>query len=332
VQFHSEIDREETMAMRGSRAGGTALDRRSLLRGAALAGLGAFAAGCAGAHEPPDTAASGPMRSGRGGRRGPGEAAPAAGAGVPGAAAADDTVQMIFTAALIAEDLATTFYYQSLIGEVIQDPRLAGPEGSATNVSVLGSEGNVGYLRAALAEEISHADLMRQLIGRSDAAGDPVQTFYFPEGSFDDLGTFLSTLDALESAFVGAYLAAVRQLSAMAAHLPPVDAPQLDPKGNAYGSTQLIFFAEVAASILGVEAEHRALGRVIGKSIPANNLCYEQTAGIRTVYNGASSAMAALGPFVKPGAKGFGATGYALRTARAGSQQLVLPCTGSLPA
>jgi hypothetical protein len=312
-------DGEVAMVMRGLRAGGADLDRRSLLKGAALAGLGAFAAGCAGTHEPPASAAAGLRKGGAG---------PAAAAAVT----AEDTVQMIFTAALIAEDLATTFYYQGLLGEVIQDPRLAGPEGSATKVSVLGSEGNVGYLRAALAEEISHADLLRQLIGRSDAAGDPVQTFYFPEGSFDDLATFLSTLDALESAFVGAYLAAVRQLSSMAAHLPPVDAPQLDPKGNPYGSAQLIFFAEVSASILGVEAEHRALGRVIGKSIPANNLCYEQTAGIRTVYNGASSAVAALGPFVKPGAKSFGTTGYALRTARSGAQKLVLPCAGGLPA
>ncbi len=111
-----------------------------------------------------------------------------------------------------------------------------------------------------------------------------------------------------------------------------MDAPQLDPKGNPYSSAQLIFFAEASAAILGVEAEHRALGRVIGKSIPANNLCFEQTAGIRTVYNGASSAVAALGPFVKPGTKGFGATGYPLRTARAGAPKLTLPCTGGLPA
>jgi len=315
------------MEMTGSRTGGSALDRRSLLKGAALAGLGAFAAGCASARERP---AHGAVSAA-------GEEPKAAGAkpraaGAPAAPMAEDTVQMIFTAALIAEDLATTFYYQGLLGEVIQDPRLAGPEGSVFNVSVLGSQGNVGYLRAALAAEIGHADLMRQLIGRSDAAGDPVQTFYFPEGSFEDLATFLGTLDALESAFVGAYLAAVRQLSSMAARLPPVDAPQLDPKGNAYTGAQLVFFAEAAASILGVEAEHRALGRVIGQSIPANNLCYEQTAGVRTVYNGASSAVAALGPFVKPGAKGFGATGYALRQARADAPKLMLPCTGGLPA
>ena len=306
------------MAAIGPSASGIPLDRRSLLKGAALAGLGAVAAGCAGGHVQPASA----------GRKGPV-------AGPPGAAAAPasgDTAQMIFTAALIAEDLATTFYYHGLIGEVLQDPRLAGPEGSATNVSLLGSPGNVGYLRAALAEEISHADLMRQLIGRADAAADPVQTFYFPAGSFDDLAAFLSTLDALESAFVGAYLAAVRQFASMAARLPPEDGAQRDPKGNAYSSAQLAFFAEVSASILGVEAEHRALGRVIGQSIPASNLCYEQTAGIRTVYNGAASAVAALSPFVKAGAKGFGVTGYSLRTARAGAAKLLTPCTGGLPA
>jgi hypothetical protein len=312
------------MATSGRNAPGGALDRRALLKGAALAGLGAVAAGCAGAHVEPASVAAKRPAAGQGKRNGQADEAPAA----PGTG---DTAQMIFTAALIAEDLATTFYYQGLIGEVIQDPRLAGPEGSATNVSLLGSPGNVGYLRAALAEEISHADLMRQLIGRSDAAADPVQTFFFPEGSFEDLATFLSTLDALENAFVGAYLAAVRQFAAMAAHLVPEDGAQLDPQGKPYSGAQLAFFAEVSASILGVEAEHRALGRVVGLSIPANNLCYEQTAGIRTVYNGTASAVAALQPFVKAGTKGFGATGCSLRTARAGAAKLILPCSGGLP-
>src|SRR5580658_8403270 len=40
-----------------------------------------------------------------------------------------DTVTEIFTAALIAEDLATTFYLNALIGEVITVPNLAGPGG-----------------------------------------------------------------------------------------------------------------------------------------------------------------------------------------------------------
>ncbi len=38
-----------------------------------------------------------------------------------------DTPAEIFTAALIAEDMATTFYYNGLVGAVLQDPALAGP-------------------------------------------------------------------------------------------------------------------------------------------------------------------------------------------------------------
>ena len=63
-----------------------------------------------------------------------------------------DTAQEIFTAALIAEDLATTFYYNGLVGPVIQDPSLAGPGGSATTVLTTNSD-DVGYLRAALSGE-----------------------------------------------------------------------------------------------------------------------------------------------------------------------------------
>jgi hypothetical protein len=332
------------------------LDRRALLKGMALAGLGAAGAGCAAAGAPPATAAMSPASatsatsgsraagaSGHAASATSGSAMPGGVGGVAGAAGAalGDTPQMIFTAALIAEDLATTFYYNALAGEVLHDPALAGPGGTPTEVS--GSRGNVGYLRGALSQEISHADLMRKLIGRTDAAGDPVQTFYFPDGSFDDLGIFLSTLDALENAFIGAYLAAVRELSAMAARVAlfpddpanaalPVDpAVQLDAAGNPYTAAQLAYFAEASAAILCVEAEHRALGRVIGQSIPANNLCYAQTAGIRLVYSGASSAVAALAPFVKPGAKDFTATGYALQAARRGARAWQLPCTGGLP-
>jgi hypothetical protein len=59
-----------------------------------------------------------------------------------------DTAQEIFTAALIAEDLATTFYYNALVGTVITDPNLAGPGGTATNVGSGGNLGNVDYFRA----------------------------------------------------------------------------------------------------------------------------------------------------------------------------------------
>jgi hypothetical protein len=40
-----------------------------------------------------------------------------------------DTPVEMFTAALIAEDLATTFYDDGLIGAAIQDPNLAGQRG-----------------------------------------------------------------------------------------------------------------------------------------------------------------------------------------------------------
>jgi hypothetical protein len=48
----------------------------------------------------------------------------ASGSAVP---ASPDTPTEIFTAALVAEDLAITFYYNGLVGKVIQDPNLAGP-------------------------------------------------------------------------------------------------------------------------------------------------------------------------------------------------------------
>ena len=86
---------------------------------------------------------------------------------------AKDTVKEIFTAALIAEDLATVFYYNALVGPVIQDPNLAGPGGSATDVTASGNAGNVNYVQAALTEEIDHANLFRSLLGGSAASGDP---------------------------------------------------------------------------------------------------------------------------------------------------------------
>lgn len=241
-----------------------------------------------------------------------------------------DTAQQIFTAALIAEDLATTFYYNGLTGPVIQDPALAGPGGSALNVLTSNAD-RVGYLRAALSEEITHADLLRSLIGGSSFSTDPFQTFFFPAGSFDNLSTFLAVLDALENAFIGAYLAALQEFGSMAARVEPFDRKQLDASGRPLSKAQLVFFAKVAASIMGVEAEHRTLGRDIGDVIPANNLCFEQTDGIQTVFNGPHSAVAALTPFVTPGSAGFAAEGFSLADARNNSEALVLPCTGGLP-
>ncbi len=200
-----------------------------------------------------------------------------------------DTPAEIFTAALIAEDLATTFYYNGLVGPVIQDPNLAGPGGTATHVTADGNLGNVDYLRAALSEEIAHANLFRALLGISGPAKDPVQTFYFPAGVFDTLGPFIATLEALEDAFIGAYLNATAEFARMSG---------VAGSGSNYTSHQLSYYSEVAAAILGIESEHRVLGRVISNSNPANNRSYELVDGIYSVYNGPHSAVVALTPFL----------------------------------
>jgi hypothetical protein len=236
-----------------------------------------------------------------------------------------DTVKEIFTAALIAEDLASTFYYNGLVGPVIQDPRLAGPGGTATNVTAAGDFGNVAYIRAALTEEISHANLFRSLLGISDASKDPVQTFYFPAGSFDTLGPFLALLDALENAFIGAYMNAIQEFATMSSRLRILGFLEGEQK---YTPEQLDYFAKVSASIMGVECEHRVLGRDLGELTPANNRLYEQTDGLNAVFNGPNSAVAALTPFLTPSTGPAYSLGFALANQSAVSE----PVSGAPPA
>ena len=232
-----------------------------------------------------------------------------------------DTVKEIFTAALIAEDLATTFYYNGLVGPVIQDVNLAGPGGTATSVTSSGNAGNVNYIQAALTEEISHADLFRALLGIAKPSLDPVQTFYFPAGAFDTLGAFTGLLNALENAFIGAYLNAIQEFSTKSARAD-------DDRHEGYTAEQLDYFAKVSATIMGIECEHRVLGRVISNSNPANNLAYEQTDGLNAVYNGPNSAVAALTPFLTPST----GPGYSLATALANQSAVSLPVSGNPPA
>ncbi len=236
-----------------------------------------------------------------------------------------DTPKEIFTAALVAEDLATVFYYNGLVSKVIQDPNLAGPGGSATHVSSSGSVSNVGYLRAAIMEEIQHADLFRTLLGIKSADADPYQVFYFPSNVFEELNPFIGLLSALENAFIGAYLAAIQEFGLLAAIGKPVT---LD--GVKYQPSDFAYFAKIAASILGIEAEHRALGRAISPTlIPANQLNYEQTDGITSVYNGKNSAVAALTPFLSSGK---GLYPHRLDLALNGAKSLGLKTTGTIPA
>ena len=241
-------------------------------------------------------------------------------------ATTQDQPNQILLAALVAEDLATTFYYNGLVGNVIQDPALAGSGGTATNPSSSGNVPNVDYLRAAMDQEISHANLLRA-VGNfgADATSDPYQMFYFPAGAFDTLASFIGILEALESAFIGAYLTAVREFSALAAQTSSSVAD--GPYGGPYSAAQLQYFAQVAASIMGVEAEHRVLGSVILNANQPNNLNYEQLDGLLSVYNGANSAVAALTPFLTSST----GPGFSLATALAQASSVGLPSTGNPP-
>lgn len=257
------------------RLGSPRLDRRRLFRQAGMFGLGAAVSGLAFKGTPAKAQANSNQ--------------------------SHDTMTEIFTAFLIAEDLATTFYYNGLTGGVIQDPNLAGPGGSATKVTAAGNAPNVNYLQAALIQEIDHANLFRfQLTGNSSGAGnDPYQSFYFPAGTFDTLAPFLGILNALENAFIGAYLTLIQELAYKASAAQTGTLTGGDTK---YSVKEYTSFAAVAASILGIESEHRVLGRVIGNENPANNLIYQQLDGLTAVYNGPSSAVVALTPFLSSSA------------------------------
>lgn len=242
------------------------------------------------------------------------------------AAAAGDSANQIFLAATIAEDLATTFYYNGLTGLVIQDPNLAGPGGTA--LSGTGNVPNVDYLRAAMSQEISHANLLRAVgnLGATSAS-DPYQTFYFPAGTFDTLTAFINILEALEQAFIGAYLMAIREFSLLAARATIRGLPT-GPYGGPYSGAQLSYFAEVAASILGIECEHRVLGFVITNTNQPNDRNFEQSDGLTSVFHGSASAVTALTPFLTPST----GPGFSLAAALGGATTIGLPAlTGANP-
>jgi Ferritin-like domain len=271
------------------------------------------------------------------------------------AATTTDTATQIFTAALIAEDLAITTYYNALIGAVIQDPNLAGPGGTATNVSASGSQVNVAYLQGALLEEVQHAQLLRTLLGLSNtgsgdvAAGVPA-TFYYPTGTFSTLANFLPVLLALETAFVGAYMTAVEEFASMAAGYNGFSATQANPamSGSNYTQADLILYAKVAASILGVESEHRALIRAIPSVtiasptfaatnlIPANNVNYESQAGLTGLIVGVdgttTTAASALAPFLASSSAQ--SAGFSFSTANTSYNSVItagVTTSGSIP-
>jgi hypothetical protein len=297
--MNSEVDPQNEASAQAQ------LNRRNFFRQAGMLSLGAAASGIVLANGTPARAESQSEQSEQ----------------------SKDTVAEIFTAFLIAEDLATTFYYNGLVGAVIQDPNLAGPGGSATDVTSAGNVGNVNYVQAALTEEIEHANFFRmKLTGSAKGASkDPYQTFYFPAGTFDTLANFLGILNALENAFIGAYVTVIQEFTRKAAK---ARCGIFDwDEDRRYSAAEYELLAKIAGSILGIESEHRVLGRVIGNNNPANNLGYEQTDGLQSIYNGPASAVVALTPFLTPST----GPGFSLATALAKQSTVSLPVTGSYP-
>jgi hypothetical protein len=171
--------------------------------------------------------------------------------------AADDDLQTIINLASTAELFATTHYLAAI--------------NSAADLGL--DDAQVAYMKAGFLAEQDHLDLLRSL------GAEPVVTeFYVPGNLFSDIGVFTATTEVAETAFTGAYLAAVRIFSKSADTTP---------------------YAVTCAQIAAVEQTHLALIRQIGKKL-ANNTSYAQY----TLYN-VSSAVPVLQPFLDGSGDGF---------------------------
>ncbi len=118
------------------------------------------------------------------------------------------------------------------------------------NADKLGITGDdLAYFKAALVEEQIHQQFFTANGGQSLAT-----TFSFPKGAstFTDLNTFISTQQQLEGVFDSAFLAAIMEFAQL-------------------GRPDL---AQIAGQVACIEAEHRALGRSIGKLSPADNWAF----------------------------------------------------------
>ncbi len=168
-----------------------------------------------------------------------------------GRASCSESVPQILNNLLATEQLAMTFYYASLTSPAMAQQRAAA---EARSARALGHAGNGADLRAVLDQEHKHSQLLI-----SAGATSSYTQFHFPvltlqsAGSLGHRGTFLWTVDHLETACIGAYLLAVK-------HFGVLGRPDL---------------ALLATRVLGVECEHRVFYRVLGGNDPANNVTLE---------------------------------------------------------
>lgn len=163
----------------------------------------------------------------------PNEGAHAAAPNPANPAATKQAIGSILNIAATAETLAVTFYSQVLA----HADNLGLKPASRVNI------------KATLVEEQLHLLFLNKQGAKSMA-----KTFSFPSGrdTFKKLELFLKTQQLLESAFVAAYVAAVKELAQL-------------------GRPDL---AQVAAQLAAVEAEHRVVGRVIGAQLPIDNQAF----------------------------------------------------------
>jgi len=225
------------------------------------------------------------------------------GGGNGSAKAAGNMDQSILNAAATAEALATVMYYN-----------IIHLSGSIYQTGPLSSNApDKAYLVAGYEQELNHYNFLVAHGGVALAT-----TFYFPTNMFTDPQTTVNTLVTLEDAFIAAYLIGVRDFSSTALKV-------------------------IAGQIMGVEAEHRTLARVITNDLglsavsglagseqvgapgyTANNLAYERT--FSTALPDISHVVGALGPYVTPGTAGFSATAFPFSTANAAA-----PSAGQTP-
>lgn len=170
----------------------------------------------------------------------------------------DDDLQTIINLAATAELFATTHYLAAINGAEALE--LTGPE--------------LAYMKAGFLAEQDHLELLQSL------GATPLFTeFYVPPTLFSDRSVFATITEVAETAFTGAYLAAVRVFAQ---------------------SPDTAAFAVTAAQIAAVEETHRVLVRQIGRSSLANNTSYAQYT-LRNV----SSAVPVLQPFLDGSGEGF---------------------------
>jgi hypothetical protein len=190
---------------------------------------------------------------------------------------AEDTPQTILNLAATAEALAVTAYYHTIAGNPL------GLDDAA-----------LVYLKLALTAEQYHLEFLQ-------AAGGEVLTseFYVPDAFLLEKATNAQTFVAMETAFIGAYLAATRRFAEL-------------------GEPRL---AATTAQHAASETEHLTLLRLIGGLSPAN------PNGLPApIYYNVSDAVPTLVPFIQGGTGLSGPIGVpdsAMVTNIAGSYQAV---------